>query len=318
MVISEIHQYNKIKKVRTSLHQENYTASGAVFYLPQYCQTFTETVNMKNLVFFPVVLFISACANGKEKAYTGSTPAAQLVRAFLGISLTDSIDFIRWNLTLAENQYSLQCNYGIGKPNTNGFYDGGKKVSLTGTFNKVKNIYQLQYGEKALSIAELNNNLIHILNNDKSLMIGNGGFSYTLNNLSPAISDEINLPTAQIALKDSISFIGRTPCGVPGVVPNGKECYKLKWRIVFYAQGENNVAGKYKIPGSPWYKEGGRKGTWKIIKGKDDRTIYQLNDDKGDIVINLLKLDEGVIIFTDAKGNLLVGDLDFSYTLNRE
>ena len=40
-------------------------------------------------------------------------------------------------------------------------------------------------------------------------------------------------------------------------------------------------------------------------------------DEKGKPFIHLLKLDEGVLIFTDAAGNLLVGDLDFSYTLNR-
>ena len=51
--------------------------------------------------------------------------------------------------------------------------------------------------------------------------------------------------------------------------------------------------------------------------GKDGRIIYELTPDKETTPTYLLKLDEGVLIFTDANGNLLVGDHDFSYTLNR-
>lgn len=57
-------------------------------------------------------------------------------------------------------------------------------------------------------------------------------------------------------------------------------------------------------------------GSWKIIAGKNGRTIYQLNDEDGNGFLYLLKLDEHVLVFTDAKGKLLVGDEDFSYTLN--
>ena len=61
----------------------------------------------------------------------------------------------------------------------------------------------------------------------------------------------------------------------------------------------------------------GKTGTWKIIAGKDGRIIYELTPDKETTPTYLLKLDEGVLIFTDAKGNLLVGNHEFSYTLNR-
>src|SRR5262245_22122842 len=80
----------------------------------------------------------------KETYYTESTPAYQIIISFLGISLTDSIDFIRWKLSLTDVKYIVECNYGIGKPNTNGFYDGGKKVSFNGTVKREKNICTLQ------------------------------------------------------------------------------------------------------------------------------------------------------------------------------
>ena len=260
--------------------------------------------------FFALFLFIS-CAHSKDKSYTASTPAGSMVRTFLGIPLNDSIDFIRWELKINDREFSLKCNYGIGKPNTNGFYDGGKRIEFKGKNTRENNCHHLQNGNKTLNLFELNDDILHFLNEDKSLMIGNGGWSYALNSLSPVLSDKVNLAAKQNAIKDSIAFEGRTPCGVPGIIGEGKECYKLKWLVILYSNGT------YKALGTPWRKEGGKKSTWKNIAGKDGRIIYQLNDENEKPFIHLLKLDDGVLIFTDERGNLLVGNLDFSYTLNR-
>ena len=81
---------------------------------------------MKVITTFLSIILLASCASSKETNYTASTPADPLVRIFLGISQTDSIDFIRWKLTLSEKKYSLECSYGISKPNTNGFYDEKK------------------------------------------------------------------------------------------------------------------------------------------------------------------------------------------------
>jgi len=272
---------------------------------------------MKIIVTLLSFTFFISCPNSKETNYTASTPAAPVVRTFLGISLTDSIDFIRWKLTLTDLRYSLECNYGIGKPNTNGFYDGGKKVALSGTVKKENNNYILQNGNETLKFAEINSNLLHILNNDNSLLIGNGGWSYAINSINPIPNDQNKLSAKQTIIRDSMAFEGRTPCGVPGIIEQGKECYKLKWLVVLYGNTAKNEPATYKLLGTSYRVEGGRRGNWKIITGKDGRIIYQLFDENGNQFIHLLKLDEGVLIFTDTKGNLLVGDLDFSYTLNR-
>ena len=266
--------------------------------------------------FFSVILFAS-CTNAKETNYTASTPAASIVREFLGISLTDSIDFIRWKLSLTDFKYSLECNYGIGKPNTNGFYNGGEKVIFSGTVKRENNKYILVHGNNSLKLVELNPNLLHILNKDNTLLIGNGGWSYALNSITPSATNKFNMMAKQITIKDSIAFEGRTPCGVPGIIPAGKECYKLKWYLVLYTNQKKEPAS-YRILGTPYRREdGGKKGHWKITTDKDGRIVYQLNDENGNPFIYLLQLDAGVLIFTDAKGNLLVGDHDFSYTLNR-
>ena len=263
------------------------------------------------------VLFAS-CANSKETNYTASTPAGSIVRTFLGISPSDSIDFIRWKLALTDVKYTLECNYGLGRPNTNGFINGGKKVVVTGSVKRQGNIYLLQHGNETLRLAELNANLLHVLNDDNSLLIGTSGWSYTINNISPSINDQSTYSTKQAVIGDSTVFTGRTPCGVPGIIEPGKECYKLKWLIVLYGNAANNEPASYKVFGTPYRAEGGRRGNWKIVTNKKGQVIYQLLDEKGNPFIHLLKLDEGVLIFTDAKGNLLVGDHDFSYTLNRD
>ena len=263
-----------------------------------------------------IMIFVS-CANSKETNYTASTPAAPIVKKFLGIPLADSIDFIRWKLSLNDLKYSLECNYGIGKPNTNGFYNGGKKILLTGAMQRDKNNYILHNGTQILKLAEVNANLLHIVNNDNSLLIGTAGWSYAINNITHSANDKVNLISKQTAVRDSIAFEGRTPCGVPGIVEAGKECYKLKWSIVLYGNTAKNEPTTYKLFGTPYRVEGGRRGNWKIISGKEGKIVYQLLDESGNPFIHLLKLDEGVLIFTDVKGNLLVGDPDFSYTLNR-
>jgi hypothetical protein len=275
---------------------------------------------MKPIAIFLSVLLIASCASGsgKEKSYTGSTPAGPVVKAFLGIPPSDSVDFIRWELFIRDNNYHIHCNYGIGKAGTNGFISGGVKMELSGECKKKDNFYQLQNGTKSLWVAELNEDLLHLSDTDHSLLLGNGGFSYTLNNLAPVGSDQFNFRSQPMALKDSMVFDGRSPCKVPGIVTDGKECYKLKWRVVLYADPLKNEPATYKVLGTKWRQEGGIKGAWTIISNKNGHIIYQLNDDKGNGFLYFLKADNNILLFTDAGGKLLTGDLDFSYTLNRK
>lgn len=262
-------------------------------------------------------LVFSSCGRTQHTNFTASTPASALVRNFLGISLTDSIDFIRWTISINGDNYSLNCNYGIGKPNTNGFYDGGKKVRLQGPLKKEQNIFELHNNQRILKLAALNSNLLHILNEDNTLMIGNAGWSYAINSLTPSHSDQLMLAPTTTKISDSMAFQGRTPCGVPGA-STGQQCYKLKWYVVFYGNAGKNEPVSYRISGTGFRLEGGKTGKWKINTQKDGRSVYELFDETGKPFLHLLKLDDGVLIFTDDKGNLLVGDHDFSYTLNRK
>jgi hypothetical protein len=272
---------------------------------------------MKIISLALLAVLLTCFHSAKDISYTGSTPAGAVIKNFLGIPLSDSIDFIRWRLTINDVRYTLQCNYGIGKPNTNGFIGGGKKIELTGPVNRDGSIFSVKNGNRILKIAELNKDLLHFLDDNNNPLKGNGGWSYTINSLTPAHTEEISISFHQITLEDSMVFEGRTPCGVPDIIEPGKLCYKLKWLVALYADPVKNLPTTFRIAGTAWRNKSYKPGSWEIIEGKNDRIIYRLFDSKGNILLNLLKSHDNILLFTDKSGKLLVGDEDFSYTLNR-
>ena len=61
-------------------------------------------------------------------------------------------------------------------------------------------------------------------------------------------------------------------------------------------------------------------GNWTIIKGyglNPEAVVYQLDPDKPSKSLFFLVGDENVLFFIDKKQQLLVGDNNFSFTLNR-
>ena len=272
---------------------------------------------MKIISSFILIILFASCASGKERTYIGSTPAHPVVRSFLGIPIPDSVDFVKWKLTIQDEKYVLQCRFGIGKPNTDDFINGGKTIELNGQLRKENNYYYLRNGNKILKALELNADLLHLLNEDKSLLVGNGGWSYTLNMDKPSGTDRANIFSKQILLEDSMSFQGRTPChDFPEIHPS-PNCIKKKWLVVLYADSKTNQPTTYHLNGNS-RGEGGTRGNWKIITSQDGRIIYHLYSDKENASIFLLKLDENILVFTDEHGKLLVGDKDFSFTLSRK
>ena len=59
------------------------------------------------------------------------------------------------------------------------------------------------------------------------------------------------------------------------------------------------------------------RGKWQIITRENGRILYQVRPDDGAYTLYLLKGDDNILFFTDGNGQLLVGNEDFSYTLNR-
>lgn len=271
---------------------------------------------MRFIFVFVLILFYS-CVNSKEKYYTGSTPVGPVVRSFFEIAATDSIDFMRWKLTITGNRYTITSNYGIGKPNTNGFIKGGKSIQLKGECRQDNKFYTLFKNGKELRLFVLNETLLHLVDSANNLLIGNAGWSYVLNSLSPHATNKINTMVRPANLADSMVYAGRTPCGVPGIISKDDLCYKLKWKLVLYTD-TTNVPATYKVWGTRWRKENGKTGRWKIRTSKDDQVLYELEDERGKLLVRLLKADENILLFTDENERPLTGNEDFSYILNRE
>jgi len=272
------------------------------------------------IIFSLLFILIVSCSSGKETTYVGSTPANTVVRTFLGIPLTDSVDFIRWKLVLGNDHYYLKCNYGIGKPNTNGFWDGGKWIEMNGELKKEKNYYFLQNRDKTLKVLELNPGLIHLSDGQKNLLVGTGGFGFTLSAEKGLTTDQVSIISKRTVLNDSIVFVGRTPCADFSINRPSAACIKMKWKIILYTNPRTHEPTTYLLnrSNSLPLEYPGKTGTWKIIAGKDGRVIYELKPGNETAATHLLKLDENILAFTNSKGDLLIGNEDFGFTLSRE
>lgn len=268
---------------------------------------------MKSLFFF-ICILSNINSMSKELNYTASTPANNMVRDFLEISRADSIDFIRWKLKISDyREFDLSCSYGISKPNTNGFINE-KKVVLKGTAKFNDGILALNYNGNTLSMLVLNQNIMHLLNKEGTMMVGNGGWSYTLNSINEIPTSEIKLTTKNTNFTDSIVFEGRTPCRGIEELMIGKtrsECYKKKWLVYLYKSGPSTTSGTYKIGNTA----GSRKGKWKLKNDDTGKTIYSLDLNNGN-TLDLLRADENIVYIMHGK-EIMVGDHDFSYSLNR-
>ena len=263
--------------------------------------------------------FFSFVAQASVQTYVGSTPAHNVMRAFLQISLTDSIDFIRWRIEIDAGIYKVQCRYGLAKPGTPGF-SNEQSISFKGGFSKSGNVYILKNKRKSVSILEVNTNVLHFLDGNSQMPIGNGGYSCALNNVNPVKADQFNILATSTVTQSPLVFEGRTPCrDLPALLGLNKSdaCNKMKWYFLFYTDTLSGKPSYFLMGGMGYRKETMARGTWQIVNKSDGRIIYQLYSDKWVRALKLLKADDNILFFIDADGRLLVGDEHFSYTLNR-
>jgi hypothetical protein len=133
--------------------------------------------------------------------FVASTPCSQVSRPLPGISVNTDCELIKWKLTLYQDgsaktptTYKLHSLYGLPKQGTTGIIDGGKEVDMEGKWTIIKGlvstrnamVYQLKDSKtsKTISFVKLNDNLLHLLDSDQRLMIGNAAWSYTFNRIN--------------------------------------------------------------------------------------------------------------------------------------
>jgi hypothetical protein len=308
---------------------------------------------------------VTACANvGSQTAgpspvvagpelhglFEGITPCSALARPLPQIPADTDCEQMIWKLVLyqdpesgAPTTYSLKSAYGLPKQNTNDLVGGGTPIEMEGKWTITTGtrtdpdavVYQINPDDPqtTASFLKVSDNLLHVLNSEKSLLVGNGGWSYTLNrmdnqNLAPVEASPNSLPDPPtrpplppVPAGSSVlgAFEGRVPCHevvvevmkttpVPG-------CLKIKWRITLY-QDETGAPSTYLSMGTSTFRE----GSWTILRGLDrdpEAVIYQLQLDNGQEPVSFLQVDENNLFLMDRDMNLLVGNQLFSYTLSR-
>jgi hypothetical protein len=196
-------------------------------------------------------------------------------------------------------------------------------------------VYQLlsEDSQVAVSFVKMSDDILHVLNKDHNLMLGNAAWSYTLNRTdhrTPAPVDEpvstgpeaTRPPIPEMPPGSSVlgAFEGRLPChevvyDVLGVDPFSG-CLKLKSRLTLYLDQGTGAPSTYMVMGTSTIRE----GTWTILQstgGDPDAVIYQLELEGSKGPVSLLKADDNHIFLLDRDLNLLVGNALFSYTLSR-
>lgn len=148
----------------------------------------------------PILILLAPCLlqsgrSPEPTVFVASTPCDLPVRTMLSIPEQIDCEFITWTLTLHRDPrklspaaYSLHYTYGMAKAGTRGFLNGGMTGAKDGSWRIVtadrnQAIYQLNADtpETTLSFRQLDDHLLHLLDPQGKLMIGHGGWSYTLN-----------------------------------------------------------------------------------------------------------------------------------------
>lgn len=294
------------------------------------------------------ILFVSSCSGATSGpvsgiALVGSTPGDELIKFLLTIPPNTKVDFIRWRLTLTDRKpdqgaFELHILFGESKPNTLGFSGGGERLSFEGTYTVSQSKNGRLNGEilhlkssrlsGSLSMVKLSDNLFHLLTPQNRLMVGNGGWSYTLTREEP-VHHTAALPalTASSTLANDtwrqVTFDGRTPCqgfAAEHRMNVSPSCFKLKWRLVLNRNPLSLKPTTYTIRKVVDNSPRDVSGKWAIIKGtreSPEATVYQLDPDDPENSISLLVGDENVLFFLDGENKLYDGNGDFSFTLNR-
>lgn len=117
-------------------------------------------------------------------------------------------------------------------------------------------------------------------------------------------------------------FEGRTPCfeinrQLGANLP--ADCDHLKWQVIFYRDTVTREPTNFVLT-TEMFDRKPLKGKWNITKGiKNNPTaiVYALETGIPGKPLYLLKGDENVLFILDANRELLTGDLNWSYTLNR-
>lgn len=319
---------------------------------------------MKPCILICIALIAAGCTNSNPQTgapspvppgpeihavFAGNTPCSAQARPLPQIPADTDCEQMIWDLVLyqdpqtgAPTTFSLQSSYGLPRQGTNDLVGGGTPITMEGKWTIATGtksdpdavVYQLSPGDpqRSVSFLKISDDLIHVLDHDKAMLVGNGAWSYTLNrmdNQSPAQVQEGNPPQPptrppQPPMPAGSSvfgvFDGRTPCHEAALAFTGTApypgCIKIKWRLTLYQDTATGDPGRYLFMSTSDF----RQGSWEIVQGREgdpDAVVYQLLPDDGQQSYSFLKVDDNHLFLLDDDMNPLVGNELFSYTLSR-
>jgi hypothetical protein len=291
------------------------------------------------LVIVIVMLFATSCASNAESAahhsftLVGSTPCDDPITTALGLRADTKCDFMRWTVAIDASDrktFALNIDYGLSQPNTLGFTsESQRKLSASGKLETIKRpnrreVYRLRVDPDIdVSIARLNANIFQLLMPNGSMMVGNGGWSYTLNRSTPIANADLPVGVADaqttIVLPREV-FEGRTPCNeLKAIVREHRDssCFKIQWLITLDRDPMTYQPTTFAIKGIIPDRTREITGKWTVYESAG-LAVIRLQPDGGLPGVSLLKIDGNLLLFLDDKGRPLVGNKDFSFTLNRK
>lgn len=285
--------------------------------------------------------------------FEATSPCNNNVKKMLGISPEIKCEMMKWNLRLSYNSsmvnpdaFNLVVEYGMPKQNTKGFETGSMKIDWKGNCtikkgiegNPSATVYVLSVDQPKASLrfVRLDQNLLHLLNEDNSLVNGTGAWSFTLNRIAPADASQkifslASLPETMVpgALDTVGIFEGRTPCDdyLRGTAATGTMCQIIKCKLILLRDKQTQLPGDFILytiyVGNGDNDRHSTTGKWQLLKavaGDPYAVIYSLEPNAGDLThaVYLVKGDNNVLFFIDNNGRFMVGDSYTSYTLNRK
>lgn len=278
-------------------------------------------------------------ASPQVDVFQGTSPCAESVKPKLQIPAGENCDRIKWELKIVDSgKYHLQHEWGYHVDNRTYLKRG--TIKFSGTWKIAKGraadptgiLVQLDPDQpNSISFASIDPDILHLLDPNKNLAVGDSGASYTLSrqaraSVLPSGTQGLSIDVDVIA---NVNFSGRSPCQEIAKEMNhpvDANCFKLKWSIDLYRNPQTCEPTTYRLRGTLYRNETRgtetiREGKWKVTKGtKTDPNaiVYELDAFGSDGPIYLLKADHKVLFFLANDRSLLVGDDNFSYTLNRD
>jgi hypothetical protein len=312
--------------------------------------TACTTVSPQTTIPSPIQTSSPSTGPNVHAVFEGITPCSRETRPLPQIPADTNCEQMIWKIILYQDSatgtattYTLESAYGVPQPNTPGLAGGGTPIAMEGKWAIVQGtktdpeaeVYQLHSEDSqiAVSFLKMSEGILHVLNSDQTMMVGNGAWSYTLNRTDNQIATPVNEqarpgpestrpPIPPVPAGSSVlgAFEGRLPCHdivfeMLEITPY-PGCAKLKTRVTLYLDQNTGDPSTYMSMGTSTIQE----STWTIIRGTEndpDAVIYQLNLGDSQQPVSFLKADDNHLFLLDRPGTLLVGNALFSYTLSR-